>query len=338
MSNDSALVGDSPHVDLITSTNTGAMITAGSGINFVIYHVGFSTAGSWLDLNGGGTEECTIFDANVLTCTTLGNVDAWFELHINTSHFHIATTKGFLFTGACNDLEVIGNDFSNTVIGTQVDLGTATFNHVGIGPNNTFNLASGVTGINIAASGANMNSGEEGHVFHNYVELNSGTAIAGYSSGDVNWVAQENDHIADTRKAAHTYMHTQTTTTIANATALLMTGTFVSHVADQFTITAAGRCTYNGLIETEFHVSASLAGTSSGGTHTLNHYIAKNGTTEISSKTTREYVSTAVGSPATMFGIISLSTGDYLEIFVQDPTTSYIDFVCDIANLSIARV
>jgi hypothetical protein len=209
---------------------------------------------------------------------------------------------------------------------TAVDLSTATFNTC------TFNRcgfsnASATNHIIVAANSANINSGKEGRILSCTFDPGATNIVNGFNISDLRWSSLGNLNLENTVKNAQGYMHTSTTTTIGvgdgdSGNPKLVNGStnWVDSRSDQFTITTGGRFTYTGVTADEFLVICGISGTTSSGTQTINHYIAKNGTSITASKTQREYTSTAVGSPTPCMAIIELSTNDYIELYIENIT------------------
>ena len=317
-----AIVGNFPHTDKITSTNAGFLITATN--SFKIDGVGFSTSGKWLSCVGSGTEEAYISNSEVVTCSVLAEITTWNFISLFGCNFEAATTDGFRFFGACVHTAIDSNYFHSSVLGVQIDLGTATFNHFIVGVNNTFDLASGITGITVAASSANINSGYVGRIFNNTVSLNTGTATVGLTSLDTRWEVRNNLAINNTLIGAQGSCTGNVTGTTATTTAVAIAlGTsFVDDVArnGNFTVSTGGRMTYNGLEKHNFYVDASIfAAATSGAAQQYVFYIAKNGTIITSSQAMREFTTSTPGTIAVK-SLVSLTTADYIEIYVKKVT------------------
>jgi hypothetical protein len=247
--------------------------------------------------------------------------------------------------GTCNSFILDLVSFL-TGYSTAVDLGVATFNTCSFNRCG-FSNAGATTHIDIAASSANINAGYEGRI--NFCTFNASATniVLNSSKGDLKWESLwesfGNLNHPNSRKAAQGYNHTAARTTIGvgdgdagNPKVTNNNTDFVSAVADQFTISNAGRFTYNGTTDAEFLVNVSVIGTSASGTQTYAFYVAKNGTVVTASKTEREFTSTAVGSPAPAMAIVDLSTNDYLEVFIENETGTN-DFDMTILNVEIGE-
>ena len=319
-----AIVGNSPQSDVITSTNAGFLLTATN--TFSINNVGFSAAGGWLSCTGSGTEEASISGVEVAACSVLAEITTWNFMTVFASHFEVATTDGFRFFGACVHASFDSNHFHSGVIGSQIDLGTATFDHFNIGVNNTFILASGITAITVAASSANINVGSSGHIFDNFMTLNSGTSTSGLTSLDDRWTVRNNNEILSSLIGAQGSCTGNATGTSATTTAsVIALGTsFVDDATlnGNFTVTTGGRMTYDGLEKRFFFVDASIfAAATSGSAQQYLFYIAKNGTVITSSQSMREFTTSTPGS-LEVKSLVSLNTGEYVEVYVKKVTGS----------------
>lgn len=176
--------GNSPSVDTLVSSTTGALIT--SNDNFRLIEVGFSAnSGTIFDLNGSGSEICLCIGVRFFGNGGLGSVDQYDLFEINIGLF-VGFTTGLTFTGANGSLILIDTEFFQ-VSGTptSLDLDSATFGLVRL-LGCSFTSVTGGTSLNIAPNGGNLDNNRIGSITAcNFV--GDGTNATGYSPLDEEW-------------------------------------------------------------------------------------------------------------------------------------------------------
>jgi hypothetical protein len=333
------LFGSSPLLDGIVSTTTGALIT--SAASFFIGNLFVTcSSGSVFDLNGTSVEVALVDKLRITSCDTAGVIDAWGTLTLSEMLIQGATTSGYTFTGANGNIRINQGTFV-VAAGIVFDLGTATADGFVFNGCNIDN-ASGVTGIDIAASGANINTGGQG-IIDSCSFLTPASATAGYAAGDVKWTMSGSVGVPrSTAVAQGNIVDSALTTTFAGIGAgnevIVNFGTaWVADVSRRFTISNAGRFTYTGDIDIEVMAQSSIYASIGGGaTRVYNFYIAKNGTIIDSSASQRDYDGTNSGSSATQ-SVVSLSTNDYIELYVRAETATTA-LTADTVSTSIIQV
>ena len=318
------LCGTSPQIDGVVSTTSGALIT--SADPFFLADLSLTvSSGAAIDLNGTGVELGLISRVRVTSCDTIGTIDD-FSLVTMTNCLVIAAASGGLTVGGANGSLRFTACIFIVAAGIVVDLGVATVDSISFVDVN-FDNASGVTGIDIAASGANINSGGQGSIL-DCTFLTTATATAGMVAGDNKWTVVGSVGVPRTTAVAQGHIVDS-----ANATAFTGTGSgnevtvnfstaFAGDTTRRFTISTAGKFTYTGDIDIEAFVSASIYATIAGGaSRTYNFYIAKNQTIIASSVSQRDYDGTNFGSSA-IGSTIELTNGDEVELFVRAETAT----------------
>lgn len=177
--------GNSPALDFITSSTTGALIT--SSTNFRLFEVGFSAAsGTIFDLNGTGSEICLMFGVRFFGGGGIGTVDAYDLFEITTGLF-VGYNSGLTFTGSGVTCLFIDVTFFDTAGVTSVDFGTSTFSSVKIA-NCDFTVPNGGTALDIAPLSANINAGGAGIITGCSFNLSgTGASTTGYEPTDDQW-------------------------------------------------------------------------------------------------------------------------------------------------------
>ena len=144
------------------------------------------------------------------------------------------------------------------------------------------------------------------------------------------------NYVTVTSVAQQTYgqvtMHANTTNTViaATNTPVLIAGTFVAGTTSNFTSTTGGRLTYTASPNYTVGVNASITlRPDSGSNQNLTVHLAKNGTVLTNAKISRVISFGQTGNVSLNF-TVSLSTNDYLELFVSNGTSTDDILVTDV--------
>lgn len=204
------------------------------------------------------------------------------------------------------DIQGVDNFIRNIEDGAGIVTNISPDNGIEIAHNFTVNSTGEPLMQNISAASPTL------------VSLIGGTGIAVATSG-------ETIEISSTEAATYASVSVEgnaTTTTISStATPVKAVATFVvGDVSSGFTASTNGRITYTG--QTSRHIANAIVtlNVSSGSNHAISVYIAKNGTVA-STKMTDTISAGAPRAIATFFSG-TLNQNDYLEIFVQNGSTT----------------
>lgn len=263
-----------------------------------------------------------VSDVSVVSCNKVG-IFSGTNAILRFTNFSPAsiTADGLEFTG---NFRSVLFEASAAVIttGSLFRLGTATFDSfilitVLATLNGTSNLISGATGS------ANINTGGIGTV-ERALTSGTGTPLSGVSVEDALWRFNGNDDIQDTRPDALISMQNNATNTViaATSTPVLVAGTWVVEGDSQFTSTTAGRMTYTGGRDARLPVMFSCSLEPVSGTNiAMSVLVSVNGTVVANSKRNGTASS---GSPSSITAPwqLTFSTGDYVEVFVQNNDTT----------------
>jgi len=323
MGSNTQIRGHGASLSSITTTNTGNIITATG--SHQIHNIAISaSAGTIFSCTGGSTESAYYTNFQITACATVGTFSNWYSLVWQQGAVVSATTAGLDFSGTCRIFIIdLVEFFSST--GTAIDLGTATFNTVSL-IRCGFSASSG-THLAIAASSANINSGYAGRILYNKFNT-SATVSTGYAATDARWEVVGNYGLVDTIDAGQGYITGNATATSFGGTGdgnevVAAFGTsFVADIQSNFTVSNAGRFTCNSAFPHYYKVSANFYATqSSGADRVYTFYIAKGGTKIASSVIKRTYSSGNPGA-ASVDTVVQLSSGEYIELYVQAETAA----------------
>jgi hypothetical protein len=326
----------------ITHTGTGNLFTA--SLSFTLSGFGiFCTSGTVFSCTGtvpsgaDGYESTYLKELTISSATSLGSFHDWYSVFWDKGAA-VSFTDSLDFSGTCNILILDLVSFLSGYTAAAVDLGTATFNTCSFFRCG-FTAAAPTNHIVAAASNANINAGKTGRInFCTFASI--ATPIAGIAVSDVQWQVFDNLGAPGSARAAQGYLPATYDTALSTSTPAVvdMNSTFVSALADQFTVSSAGRITYDGLTKATFSVTAVIAGTADAGTNqNFNHWIYKNGVVVAASKTRKEYNSSAVGSPAPCMAIVELDPTDYIELWVENDGAAN-NWESHIINIKVTEV
>lgn len=300
----------------LTYTGTGTMFTS-TGNSNKLTRITISCAnGTLFNIDGQGTGIFQMFDMTVAVVSTIGTWTA-LSSQITNVAFGSITTNGLLFAGAHGIFLGTGDLFTITA-GTLLDLGTATFDSFTF--TSSFpNVGAAATMLSGATGSANVNAGGFA-TLQDTLMVGAGTALSGISADDAQWQFIINSTIADTMPHALISFNTPTTTTAAQNTPTLIVGTWIDEDKSQFTNTAAGRMTYNGVKNITVAISiATSIESASGSNKDITVYLALNGT-EITNSGSPNRVSSNDPKNTSVMWELDLVTNDFVEVFIENNT------------------
>ena len=339
MGANTVLRGSQRNIDSIVSTTVGSLITATS-VSCTMQDITFTcSSGTWITQTGAGTEIITC-DHVVVSSTTLGSFSTGFAFNTLLSVF-TGSTAGFTFVGAFNQLLIQSSRVTvSTTANICFDLGTATFNFI-VFDTSDFQNAAGVTGIDIAAAGANLNAGKLGHI-HNCFFLTAATAT-NYVAGDIKWIVGGTPSVGSSAAVAQGYIVDSALSTAFSGTGagnevIVNFGTaWLDTLSNKFTVSTAGVYTYAGVTDIDVYVTSNIYASIAGGaSRTYNFYWRKNSTTDLSSVSQRDYDGTNSGS-LSCGTVASLTNGDTLALYVRAETATTA-MVVDTCSIKIIQV
>ena len=311
---------------VITYTGTGNMFS-GTDVNWKIQDIG-------LDCPNGGQyfnfADTVILNTHIFWCThVIGLTCGKFGTLTSLASFVITDTS---VTGDASDgLSVFGASWrvwrmqnagflttSPTFIG--VDLGTATASAVGIGPMVVVGGGGvGTVGISGLANSGNIIAGNLGRVDQtNYI--GNVTPLSGLTNEDIRWQFSGNDIIPDTIVDAMVSLNSNTTETIIATinTPVLAAGTWTCERGALYSCTTAGRVTLDSERDVVTPVDIAITIEAASGTNIdVTAYVALNGTVIANSAKSNKVGGSDPRSISVLWQL-NLTTGDYLELFVEN--------------------
>jgi len=316
LSDNTVVVALDSAIATLTYTGTGVMFTS-TGNSNKIARITISCAnGTLFSIDGQGTGVFQLFDMTIAVVSTIGTWTA-LSSQITNVAFGSITTDGLLFAGAHGIFLGTGDLFTITA-GTLLDLGTATFDSFTF--TSSFpDVGASATMLSGATGSANVNAGGFA-TLQDILMVGAGTPLSGISADDTQWQFVINSTISDTMPHSLISFNTPTTTTAAQNTPTLIVGTWTDEDKSQFTNTAAGRITYNGVKDITVAISiATSIEAASGSNKDITVYLALNGT-EITNSGSPNRVSSNDPKNTSVMWELDIVEDDFMEVFIENNT------------------
>jgi hypothetical protein len=318
----SVIGGSDSSVSILTYTGTGTMFTS-TADNFKITKVtAICTDGTLLDISSTGGGVFQMINMTVPTVDTIGTITDMAAIQLTDVAFNDIATNGILFAGNFGALFGERNLF-NITAGKVIDLGTSIFQGKFSMDASFSDLAAGTVFLSGLVDSGNMAAGVLGTLL-NMSFTGAGDPLENITVNDALWQFSLNDDIADTRPDGLLSFNTNVAETVIAVigTPVLIAGTWETQSTSQFTGTAGGRLTYNGGKDTTIPVTLSLTGGPVSGTNIpITYHLYKNGSPVTGASQGNTISSTAARNTSLPWQITMTST-DYLEVFVSNDSTT----------------
>ena len=295
----------------VNATIKDITVTAGTGD---VYD--FSETG------GGNAKIIIISDVLVISCSTYGTFTKMRTVILD-GNTTLSCDLGVIVDSAgmtgirITSLALVST--STTFVG--IDFTGSLVNNINL---DGLVLSGGVGSIGIKGDAANANVGANFIANVSNVQFQGVTnALSGITIDDFRWNFQGNGDVADTMPDALVSMVSNATaTTLAVGVPTLVAGTWALIRNSQFTTTTAGKATYNGERDLVTPIDVSVVVDPASGTNkTIRAYVAVNGAAVVNSGIA---VNISSGDPKQISvpWQANLSTGDYVEVFIENETDS----------------
>lgn len=287
-----------------------------------------------LDANGNSDQALDWNGVNFTNCATVGTIANYGNFVMTDSAF--LNSQGLTFDGSFGTIAFNSCLFDCAASGTSVILpATLTVTRRFRIIYSSFVTLSGETSLNVSGSATIPN---EGYILDTVNFAGGGTYVSGVQHSDNKALFVNCKPIDNSGSIAQYYM-----TGNATATTIAQTDTFVKVAGttsagafiEKFTL-SNNRATYDGSLVGFYKVTAFLTFTAGNG-NVVRARVAKNGTTTASSesKSTANAAGRSENVPAS--DIVSLTTNDYIEIFVAN-STSATDITVSDMNVVVERL
>ena len=324
--------------DAITSSTSGTLFTATQSFRVANLTVN-CTSGTVFDFNGTSVEGVFLSNLIITGAQAIGTFQDFLFFVCELNLWTAIVSTGITLAGT-NSIAIFRDSRFDVDGGIAIDLGVATFDFFTI-LNVDVENASGVTGIDVAASGANINTGGFGSISN--TRFSTVASASNFSAGDPRWSFGQAVGLPSSASAAQGSIESNATATsfsltgAGNEVAVAFGTGFVGDVEQNFTISNAGRYTYNAEQTKTFYVDATMYASIGGGaTREYVYYIAKNGTIIGSSESKRTYDGSNAGANSCS-SIVTLATTDYIELYVV-ANTATTALTVDTCSLKIVEV
>jgi len=274
-----------------------------------------------LDATGNANQAIDWNGVNFTDCATIGVIKNYSNVIVNGGAF--LNSQGLTLDGSIGTIAFDNCLFDCETAGTVLILpSTLTITRRFRVTYSSFVVESGETGINVSTSATIPNSS---YILDNVNFSGGGTYTTGVLYSDNKASFNDCKGITNSGSIAQYYMTsnaTATTVSVINTyykiAGVTLSGTYV----EKFTLTD-NKALYVGALSGLYKVSAMVSLTS-GNTNVISARIAKNGTTSEQSTSKTTTSGTGKSENVGCFDIVSLSTNDYIEIFVANDTLSNI--------------
>ena len=322
VTNGGNLIGNTQNTDSLIYTGSGVMLTVTNHHLELKNLTMICSSGTFMDFNGTVTENLVMTLSTVI-CSSIGDVEG-----VNIMGFQrsvlVCSMAGITFTGTSNLVNMDRIAFSGlSGSGTYIQYNTSSLTSSALSTVSV-TVNAGETFVSGLANTANFSDAFQ---IVECIVSGAGTYLNGITTFDSKANFRENFGIENSHAHAHAYIAdgAEATTTIGvgsgdTGNPILVTGTYTVVVSDRTTTSVAGRTTYTGPGRKTFHTSIIFKGApSSGSNKTYNFYIAVNGVVNVAS---RSQILASAGQPINGHcqSDIDLSTGEYIELYVENIT------------------
>jgi len=319
---DTTILGSSSENCRILSTGLGlgtALIT--SEYTLPMRHITLE-AETILDLDATGNPSQALdwYGVNFANSSDIGKVE-------NYSNFVVASmaflgASGLVFDGTIGTIAFSNCLFVADGVGTVIEIpSTLTIER-------RFRIIYSSFVVNGTSTGIDFNASAtvpvEGYILDtcNFSGVSTYTTGVTFSDNKARWI--ENRGVSNSAALTSYYMQGNATTTVITMAGvpIKVAGTTTEgSISQRFIVTTTNRATYDGEIDRNFKVAATLS-LSSGNNNKIGIYIAKNGTVINESET---YVTTNSAGRlenGVVQVLTNLEDSDYIEIFVENDTSA----------------
>lgn len=320
------LVGGRNTVILGSSSENSSILSTGLSADTAIITSAWSmpirfisithNTGVNLNANGNADQALDWLDVNFLNCDTVGVIANYNNFLMTDSTF--LNSGGLTFDGSFGTVGFSQCLFEGSGTGSVIILPatlvlSSRFKII----YSSFVVIPGETGIEVSAS---ANIPTEGYILDTVNFAGDGTYTSGvaFSDNKASWV--NNRGVENSAEIAVLTMTGNSTATVIDTinTPVKVAGTTTldSSVSQKFTHTN-NRATYSGAVSRNFKITATLS-VASGNNNQIGVYIAKNATVIPSSETYLTANSSGRTENSVVQSVVSLSQGDYVEVWVKN--------------------
>lgn len=315
----SVLNGFSTLTNTLTSNVTGDFISATDSMEISQLSINCPNA-TFVNYNSPTVQNgiLGIILVTVISCDKIINSTNHGTLLVTNLGINSNTTNGISINGTCGftlfDAVVIQN-----APGTVLDFGTSVNSVVEVNNLEIIPASAATIPIDGLSSSGNISPIGIGNIRATNV-LGTFSSTGNIVSSDLRWNFIHSNVFPDSVNRSYLTLPTNATVTVISAinTPVKILGTWTDVINSRFTNDNTGRITYIGVKDVTSKISLHMELLKSGGgTDNYTLYIAKNGVVD-SNLLFKFSLSTATQPIIPLNGFISLSTNDFIEVFVEN--------------------
>lgn len=332
--NDCAIEGVTGIVSQLIYTGTGGAIRV-TDANFTLSHITVvASAGQVFTCSNAVLSKILVVQNTIFaSCASIGSITGFELVNFNFNKFQSCTTG--LTVNGVNSCILLDNYFDSTNTGTFLLFSGGTFDNI-IVSRNYIDVPLGSVGIDMPT--ATITITEFASYTSNILE-GAGTIYQNFTHTDARVDVKANIGIPDT-VAMGTMYWTANTTAMAtyglNTWGKITGGTSLALNLARFTHVSPNKLTYAGIGTKDFHVSVDLAAYyNTGGAFKAEIGIAVNGSVVTGSSNAFSIYGNPGDEPCSTNVDLTLSTNDYVEIFINDRTGAAGNYVITYFNVQI---
>lgn len=244
------------------------------------------------------------------------------------NYFGNIKNGGFDLYGSNNGVFFLYDNTFPNVTGTTIQFGTSGWDAVGIA-RNSFYVTSGNTGISGLANNGNLKTIARGRVTNNAFN-DGGVYLSGIITGGTRWQFLGNDGVSDDTDAnANIELYitsnvTETPIATQNVPEQIQSSNYNVDYSSRF-LQSGGTVTYDGVDPTRISLDATCYFTSTNNQNLIFYFALDTGS-GFQILTSTKAPATTIGAGETTFanpkGLVDVSNGDRLAVFVENTTSS----------------
>jgi hypothetical protein len=307
-------------------TGTGSMFkgrNAGIVVGTIVLRCATGTLHDWIDTAPVHDSVIEFNEVTVAECLHAGSATDVKQFRYFASVLSDIKTTGHQFFGDIEQIFAVDTDYVNNSATPVYDLGTVTSDLIWVLDYQVKLVNASGSWFSGMADSGNINAGGLGQLLVG-LNLGAGTDLVGITTDDTLWEFGFINRIADSRPdALLSFSGNILDTTIGTAGVAVKVNagtTWITTRDSRFVTTTDGRATYVGEKDAVLPITVSVSGEmATGGLKDIGFTIALNGTPISDSFVPLEIQS---GKPknATVIWQLTLSTNDFIEVFVQNDT------------------
>lgn len=321
-SSNTTIIGGSSENCILTSTG----LDSGTALfttewTTPIRHIAFKDVGTAISISGSANSAALDWTGvNFVNVPTVGTINGCENFILSKSAF--LNSKGLTFTGTCATIGIDNSLFSGDGAAGDLLIVDASANIT-----RRFRIIysavvafSSTNGLNVSTSATIPN---EAYILDTVSFSGGSTYLVGVQSNSNKALFTGCTGIANSADVSQYYMNNNATATVVSVqgTAYKVAGTTTSASVTQKFTNTDNRATYVGALTRFFKVTATLSA-NSGNNNQIGIYVAKNGSILTDSEIYITTNASGRAEAATVQTLVQLTENDYIEIFVENDSST----------------